>query len=368
MRACVYVHALCLLAGRAVGSSSQNKPATSAQVVIPKHLLSLALGASMFCAPMVADAAGLSSGFSVSAFAQGTKKQSAGWELVRKKRTQAIKEMESLGIVKVKTDDVGNQFLALPWLPDRQVPYKSLPLSQRLVNEVCAGAFGEISKDVLLHAVDTLKTRRQAAKKTDALPTNTSASEAPWTTDPLGTLKGLYAGFPIVFISSIPQGGAFFLVKKSVIEGLAWFSPGGNAVVEAVVPIVFGVMAYWAFRTPAEVIKTQVQTRQSENVIAAIDEFKGRAEGLKRLWRYYPVMLWLDVPFQVTPSLHSTPPSRVYNLVGAQLRAADDAERCSATGGRAHDHSESSCLWRDLWRYLRGGHVSYRRVQDSHPC
>ena len=89
------------------------------------------------------------------------KKQSRGWELARQKRTIAIKTLEQKGIVSVETDEVGNQFLALPWIPDRKIPYKSLSIKQRLLNEVCAGAFGEISKDALLHAVDTAKTRRQ---------------------------------------------------------------------------------------------------------------------------------------------------------------------------------------------------------------
>ena len=89
------------------------------------------------------------------------KKQSRSWELTRQKRTIAIKTLEQKGIVSVETDEIGNQFLALPWIPDRKIPYKSLSIKQRLLNEVCAGAFGEISKDALLHAVDTAKIRRQ---------------------------------------------------------------------------------------------------------------------------------------------------------------------------------------------------------------
>jgi hypothetical protein len=230
-------------------------------------------------------------------------KQSAGWELARQKRTQAIKEMANRGIVKVSTDDAGNQFLALPWLPDKKIPYKSLPLAKRLQNEVCAGAFGEISKDILLHAVDTLKTRKQASKKEgDDINTNsTSSAVIVPQKNPFTMLKGLYAGFPVVFISSIPQGGAFFLVKKSVIEGINLVSPTANAAVIAIVPIVFSVMAYWAFRTPAEVIKTQVQTGQSATCFEAVEEFRARdnGRGLARLWKYYPVMLFLDIPFQV---------------------------------------------------------------------
>jgi hypothetical protein len=59
-------------------------------------------------------------------------------------------------------------------------------------------------------------------------------------------------------------------------------------------------MAYWGFRTPAEVIKTQVQTGLSPNVKEAFDVAKSKNEnGVFDLWKHYPVMLWLDVPFQI---------------------------------------------------------------------
>ena len=109
----------------------------------------------------------------------------------------------------------------------------------------------------------------------------------------------------------------------------------------------FGVMAYWLIRVPAEVIKTQVQTGQAPNVreafeTAKISNPKGGlrwwvrllfdshmevscyplsymstplvhasvlflstttiypfSSGVLGLWKHYPVMLWLDIPFQI---------------------------------------------------------------------
>ena len=49
--------------------------------------------------------------------------QSPGWEAARMKRTAAMKELERKKIVRVDTDDAGNQFLELPWVPDRKVDY-----------------------------------------------------------------------------------------------------------------------------------------------------------------------------------------------------------------------------------------------------
>jgi hypothetical protein len=111
---------------------------------LQKSLSSAAFGFALLHAPLTADAA-----ISVSSII-GQTKQSPGWDLVREKRTVAIKAMASKGIVKVSTDDSGNQFLALPWLPDKRIPYKSLPLAKRLQNEVCAGAFGEVRKHTII--------------------------------------------------------------------------------------------------------------------------------------------------------------------------------------------------------------------------
>ena len=261
--------------------------------------------------------------------------QSPGWELARQKRTAAIKDLAVKGILEVDTDDAGNQFLRLPWIPDRKIAYKSLSLQQRLQNEVCAGAFGEISKDALLHAVDTAKTRRQVKKKqlqnieTDPIiggkgggNNNNGLISNPATNnmgamsmdfskpdgfisalnaqDAIKNLRDLYAGFPVVLCTTIPQGGVFFLVKKGFIELLTKYAPTIPYAISSTVPIGFGVMAYWLFRTPAEVIKTQVQTGQSPNVREAFETaITSNPKGLLGLWKYYPVMLWLDIPFQI---------------------------------------------------------------------
>ena len=219
-----------------------------------------------------------------------------------------MKDLEKKGIVKVDTDDVGNQFLKLPWIPDRKFPYKSLSLGQRLQNEVCAGAFGEISKDLLLHAVDTAKTRRQAQKKNAADVAADSVADPPTPSVPAGLslasavskVKDLYSGFPVVMVSSIPQGGMFFFFKKSMVELLAFAGPTVPAVVSATVPIGLGAMAYWAIRTPAEVIKSQVQMGQAPNVREAFETAKiSNPSGVWGLWKHYRVMLWLDIPFQI---------------------------------------------------------------------
>lgn len=216
---------------------------------------------------------------------------SPGIRLARQKRTTAVKAMRDQGILSIDTDDLGNQFLSLPWIPNQKILYKSLPINDKLLNELFAGALGEISKDILLHAVDTAKTRRQAQIKNDDDDDNNNI---------LLYIRELYSGFPIVAVSSIPQGGIFFLMKKGSIEILGRLLPNLPYFLSSTVPIGFGVMAYWLFRTPAEVIKTQVQTKQVPTVTQAIEQARSSySNGLLGLWKHYPVMLCLDIPFQI---------------------------------------------------------------------
>ena len=101
-------------------------------------------------------------------------------------------------------------------------------------------------------------------------------------------------------MSSIPQGSAFFLFKKGVTEILNSLGPSIPKSIVASVPIGFGVVFYWLFRTPAEVIKTKVQTKMSPNITIAFNEAKSTIpNGLLSLYKHYHVMLWLDIPFQI---------------------------------------------------------------------
>lgn len=304
--------------------SQNNHNNVNTETQITNIFTKVSISLSLLCLftlqqPVVAHGASLES-ISRSSFTKVGQRdfdRGSNWERSRQKRTVAIKEMESKGIIKVETDDSGSQILRFPWIPNTKVPYKSLSIQQRLLNEVCAGAFGEFCKDLLLHPVDTLKTRRQAQKKkasadTDSL-NSTSTTDGLEIITPdahtvsvfnpatvLSQFKGLYSGFPIVMTASIPQGGTFFLIKKGLIETISVAVPATPDVIKSMVSIAFSVMGYWTFRTPAEIIKTQVQTGQAPSVKESIETIRQENDGdFKVLWKYFPVMMWLDIPFQV---------------------------------------------------------------------
>jgi solute carrier family 25 S-adenosylmethionine transporter 26 len=257
--------------------------------------------------------------------------QSPGWELARHKRTAAIKLMQEKKILRVETDEKGYQYLSLPWIPDKRITYKSLDLSRRLTNEACAGALGEITKDALLYSVDTRKTRAQIKGNDsegggggtgEAMPQSAAADGGVEALEfathgdmnmgtPMGLkvqgkekenllmdFKALYAGFPVVLASSIPQGAVFFLAKGGLLEAFSRYLPGAPAWSTSIVPIVLGTMVYWLIRTPTEVIKTKVQANEFPDVTSAFENIQN-TEGVPSLWKFYSVMLSLDVPFQV---------------------------------------------------------------------
>ena len=239
-------------------------------------------------------------------------KQSPGWELARQKRNVAIKKLEGSKVLVVKTDETtGTQTLTLPWLPGTQIPYKSLPNNAKLTNEMLAGAYGEVMKDCLLYGVDTMKTRRQSLKKTVGGIEVISDNEK----DFLSQIKSLYSGFPIVLATSIFQGGAFFFIKNIVINFLNQYGSNIPSFVEATVPILFATMGYWVFRTPSEVVKTNIQTGQTANAKEAIEEIKEDSNGLNTLYSNYPTVLWLDIPFQIINFV-------LYGLLGDYMKAA----------------------------------------------
>ena len=288
--------------------------------------------------------------------------QSAGWERARQKRTAAVKKMADQGIVKLDTDDDGNQVLSVPWW-NQKLQYKKLTLTQKLQGEVVAGAIGELAKDVLLHPIDTLKSRKQAgvsgndeeeegvdgeemvqdveklspketlvgvggsdseerelvaptfaSAETDDTSYASPSGEGVFSSKGASTLdeeedtsllrkvRDLYAGFPAVATSSLPQGGVFFLCKKGGIEIIKALSPQfASSLLGQAIPVIPGSVGYWGVRTPSEIIKLKVQLGQSPSVKEAFVDVNKQIQeqGPLSLWKFYPSLLALDIPYAI---------------------------------------------------------------------
>ena len=118
----------------------------------------------------------------------------------------------------------------------------------------------------------------------------------------LRKVRDLYAGFPAVATSSLPQGGVFFLCKKGGIEIIKALSPQfADSLIGQAIPVIPGSVGYWGVRTPSEIVKLKVQLGQSPSVKEGFVEVKKqiKEQGPLSLWKFYPSLLALDIPYAI---------------------------------------------------------------------
>eukprot|EP00624_Nannochloropsis_granulata_P000986 evm.model.NODE_14381_length_13028_cov_28.153055.3 len=146
----------------------------------------------------------------------------------------------------------------------------SSPL-QDFISGLAGGAASRASKELLLHPIDTWKTRLQYAKGEE---------------EPAELFRNLYDGVWPALVVGTPAGAAFF-ATKDVLKGLAKTTFGSEYRGLTTIGAVFVAnFPYWLIRNPAEVLKTQQQTglidSSTAGVIKAVKE-----GGLGGLYRGY---------------------------------------------------------------------------------
>ena len=142
---------------------------------------------------------------------------------------------------------------------------------QDFISGLAGGAASRASKELLLHPIDTWKTRLQYAKGNE---------------EPAELFKNLYDGVWPALLVGTPAGAAFF-ATKDVLKGLAKTAFGSEYKELTTIGAVFVAnFPYWLIRNPAEVLKTQQQTglidSSTAGTIQAVKE-----EGLAGLYRGY---------------------------------------------------------------------------------
>jgi len=110
------------------------------------------------------------------------------------------------------------------------------------VGGLVSGSATRISKELLLHPLDTLRARLQAKS-----------------TDKNRLFSDLYSGLVPALLSSIPAGAIFFAVKDSSRKYLRL--AGYDSRVSTLVAVALANIPYWVLRCPAENIKTKQQAR-----------------------------------------------------------------------------------------------------------
>ena len=169
-----------------------------------------------------------------------------------------------------------------------------------------AGGLGGSTGDMLMHSLDTVKTRQQGDTSVPPrYPSLPSAYARILRQE--GVLRGLYAGVTPAFLGSFPGTLIFFGTYESskrwllddarVFPSLAYLTAGFVADLAASVVYV-----------PSEVLKTRLQlqgrpdnphTRSGYNYRGTLDALRtiGRREGVPALFQGYKATLARDLPF-----------------------------------------------------------------------
>lgn len=158
-----------------------------------------------------------------------------------------------------------------------------------LLNGFISGSFVRISKDLVLHPIDTVKTRLQvralanssntatlqppsttptstnptfstiiSSSKTQTIPIFTTS-----TTDNTPLFSNLYSGVIPSIVGGIPSAAVFFGVKdfaKTLFKEIGIAKPEAT-----ILAVTLASVPYWLIRNPAEVLKVKGQSRKRVN-------------------------------------------------------------------------------------------------------
>ena len=163
--------------------------------------------------------------------------------------------------------------------------------------ELVGGLMAGLSKDVLLHPVDTLRARLDVTRTGTASPLGAMVRELRAISATDG-LVGLYRGYALCLLGSTPASALYFgsyhamrrlLSGDNNVQGSSpWRDAGAGAGAEAIASILF---------TPLDVLKQRMQVAPAGMSVS--DAVRGACEGLgpAGLWRGYFAGLCVWAPF-----------------------------------------------------------------------
>lgn len=174
-----------------------------------------------------------------------------------------------------------------------------------IINCMLAGGLGGLVGDLLMHSLDTVKTRQQGLPNNPAYHNMISAYRRIATTE--GVFRGLYAGYTPAALGLFPSTAAFFgtyeyskrkMLQMQLPETVSFFIAG-----------ILGDFALSIFYVPSEVLKTRLQLQGRYNnpytqgcgynyrgLADAVRQIV-RTEGWRALFFGYKETLFRDLPF-----------------------------------------------------------------------
>ncbi|KAF2821221.1 mitochondrial carrier protein [Ophiobolus disseminans] len=173
------------------------------------------------------------------------------------------------------------------------------------LHAMLAGGIGGTTGDMLMHSLDTVKTRQQGDPHMP--PKYTSMGNTYWTIwRQEGFRKGLYGGVKPAFLGSFSGTVCFFgayewskrtMIDMGIAPSVSYFAAG-----------LFADLAAAPAYVPSEVLKTRLQLQgrynnpyfnSGYNYRGTIDAARtiARVEGFGALFHGYKATLWRDLPF-----------------------------------------------------------------------
>jgi hypothetical protein len=134
---------------------------------------------------------------------------------------------------------------------------------ESIVNGLISGAATRVSKELLLHPIDTVRARLQRAPNYVEVDNNQQND---------GLFDNLYDGLLPALIGGVPAGALFFGIKDYSKKKLRKMGLGKQE--STVLSVMAANVPYWLIRTPSEVLKTRRQIGYDNS--SSIGEMMGK--------------------------------------------------------------------------------------------
>jgi len=181
-----------------------------------------------------------------------------------------------------------------------------------LVSGLLAGAISRTCKELLLHPLDTIKSRLQYTKDSRKITPE--------------LFEDLYSGILPPIIAGAPAGAVFFGIKDYV-KSVAGQTLGENQrQLSTILAVLAAQFPYWAIRSPSELIKTRRQTGLATN--GTVDALKTiyEEEGVKGLYTGYQSNILYAFPTDVIKFLVYDTAKQQYKIrTGKKLNPVEAA-------------------------------------------
>jgi hypothetical protein len=164
-----------------------------------------------------------------------------------------------------------------------------------------AAAIAAIASTLVVHPIDTIKTRLMAGKS--AQTSKEQSADERDTKEPslsLADIPDLYQGVVGNMVKEGPSSALYLGVYEAAKARLLASPLSTKPLVVYLISGALGEFFGSIFRAPAEAIKTNVQTGMSPSAASAVQDVFGSATSRSKVFSAWTASVWRDIPFGAT--------------------------------------------------------------------